>query len=159
MPWREMLTANCDQLVLQFLKERTGILSPDATVRQIAVNILALTGSEGLLNKILPEMMPIFNYKPVEMLDKLEKLLVAEFDKISHYDLMFYAEMTRDMLGMYADKDKNFIKQSLCEKDEKAAAQVEETKTEAPVIKADVDDIDAGLMALMAKAKKGKKGK
>ena len=51
-------------------------------------------------------MMQIFNYKPVEFLDKLEKLLVNEFDRISHYDLMFYAEMTRDMIGMYQDKDK-----------------------------------------------------
>jgi len=54
--------------------------------------------------------MPIFNYKPVEMLDKLEKLLISEFDKISHYDLMFYAEMTRDMIGMYKDKDEKLIR-------------------------------------------------
>lgn len=105
MPWKVMLEANCDALITQFLIERTGILSPDTTVRQIAVNVLSLMGSVGCLNKILPEMMPIFNYKPVEMLDKLETLLVSEFDKISHYDLMFYAEMTRDMLGMYKEKD------------------------------------------------------
>ena len=60
--------------------------------------------------KILPEMMPIFNYKPVEKLDKMEKLLLNEFNKIPHYDLMFYSEMTKDMLGMYKEKDDRSIK-------------------------------------------------
>jgi hypothetical protein len=83
-------------------------------------------GAVGCLNKVLPEMMPIFNYKPVEMLDKLEKLLVSEFEKISHYDLMFYAEMTRDMLGMYKDKDQKCIKQSLCQKTDEASPIQEE---------------------------------
>jgi len=108
-----MLSNSCDALVQHYLLDRTGILSPDTTVRQIAVNILALMGSEGLLDKILPQMVPIFNHKPVEMLDKLEKLLLQEFDRISHYDLMFYAEMTRDMQGMFRDKDDNFVKKSL----------------------------------------------
>jgi len=76
MPWQEMLSNHCNELVQHYLLDRTGILSPDATVRQIAVNILALMGSEGLLDKILPQMVPIFNHKPVEMLDKLEKLLL-----------------------------------------------------------------------------------
>jgi len=59
--------------------------------------VLALVGWAGLLERVISEMMPIFNYKPVEMLDKLEKLLINEFNKISHYDLMFYAEITRDL--------------------------------------------------------------
>jgi glycogen synthase len=102
-------------------------------------------------------MMPIFNYKPVEMLDKLEKLLVQEFDKISHYDLMFYAEMTRDMLTMYEVKDSNFIKLSLCEK--VTAEGAEESKSEAaPEIKA-ADDFDTGLLAMLEKSSKKKKGK
>ena len=63
-----MLEENFDFLIQIFLKDRTGILSPDPIVRQIAVNILSQMGQAGLLLKILPEMMPIFNYKPVEML-------------------------------------------------------------------------------------------
>lgn len=129
MPFKAMVEDNCDVLINQFLKERTGILSPDTTVRQIAVNVLGLMCNAGFLSKILPEMMPIFSYKPVEMIEKLEKLLVSEFDKISHYDLMFYAEITRDMLGMYKEKDEKCIKIGLNQKDESAKAVVEETKT------------------------------
>ena len=152
-----MLHQNADALITQFLKERTGILSPDLTVAKIAENVLRLMGAEGCLHKILPEMMPIFNYKPVEMLEKVEKLFIAEFDKISHYDLMFYAEMTRDMLGMYSDKDAKCIKQILnLQSDEPASAASEESK--APEIQAD-DDLDPALMAMMAKSSKKKKGK
>ena len=68
LPWTEMLEENFDFLIQIFLRDRTGILSPDPIVRQIAVNILSQMGQAGLLLKILPEMMPIFNYKPVEML-------------------------------------------------------------------------------------------
>jgi len=101
--------------------------------------------------------MPIFNYKPVEMLEKVEKLFIAEFDKISHYDLMFYAEMTRDMLGMYSEKDTKCIKQILnLQNDEPASAASEESK--ASVLQAD-DDLDPALMAMMAKSSKKKKGK
>jgi hypothetical protein len=112
----------------------------------------------GLLSKILPEMMPIFSYKPVEMIDKLEKLLISEFDKISHYDLMFYAEMTRDMLGMYKEKDQKCIKIGLNEKDEAAKATQEESKAPETSIGAD-DDMDPALIAMLAKASKSKKGK
>lgn len=96
-----------------YLLERTGILSPDPTVRAIAVNVLALLGSEGFLDRVLPPMMPVFNYKPVEMLDKLETLLKAEFDKISHYDLLFYAGITREMAQMFKDKDLVYTAQAL----------------------------------------------
>lgn len=58
-------------------------------------------------------MMPIFNYKPVEMLDRLETLLNNEFDRISHYDLLFYSEMTKDMLSMYKEQDEKATKQTL----------------------------------------------
>lgn len=58
-------------------------------------------------------MMPVFNYKPVEMLDKLETLLKAEFDKISHYDLLFYAGITREMAQMFKDKDLVYTAQAL----------------------------------------------
>jgi len=76
---------------------------------------------------------------------------------MSHYDLMFYAEMTRDMLGMYEVKDKNFVKASLCEK---VVIGEEESKTsdETPEIKAS-DDFDDGLLAMLEKSSKKKKGK
>jgi hypothetical protein len=73
-------------------------------------------------------MMPIFNYKPVEMLDRLETLLNNEFDRISHYDLLFYSEMTKDMLSMYKEQDEKATKQTLCEKVDSKSA--EESKDE-----------------------------
>jgi hypothetical protein len=44
----------------------------------------------------------------------MEKLLQNEFEKMSHYDLMFYSEMTKDMQGFYKEKDETSIRQSLC---------------------------------------------
>ena len=54
---------------------------------------------------MLPHMEPIFNYKPIQMLDKMEALLKSEFDRISHYDLMFYSEMSKDLVKIFKQKD------------------------------------------------------
>jgi len=112
------------------LKDRTGILNPNKTVREVAVNILILVSWAGLLEQLLPQMMPLFNYKPVEMLDRIQTLLTNEFDRISHYDLLFYSEMTKDMLSMYKDQDEKAKKLVLCEKDD--SKPIEETKDEGP---------------------------
>jgi len=77
-----MFMKSKDAIINQFMKDRTGILCPNKTVRKIASNILVLLGWSGLHNSILAEVGPILNYKPVEMLDKLEVLLENEFDKI-----------------------------------------------------------------------------
>ena len=55
-------------------------------------------------------MMPVFNYKPIETLDRLETLFRNEFDRISHYDLLFYSEMTKDMLLIYREQDEKATK-------------------------------------------------
>ena len=39
------------------------------------------------------------------MLDKMEELLKSEFDRISHYDLMFYSEMSKDLIQIFDKKD------------------------------------------------------
>ena len=92
-----------ETILTKFLRERTGILSPISIVRDIAKNILILYSWSGQLGELIPKMMPIFNYKPIEMIDKFEKLLNSEFERISHYDLLFYSEMTKDMLSMYKE--------------------------------------------------------
>jgi hypothetical protein len=100
----EVLFKQYSEIILaKFLRERTGILSPTSIVRDIAKNVLILFSWSGQLAALIPQMMPIFNYKPIEMLDKLEKLLNSEFERISHYDLLFYSEMTKDMLSMYKE--------------------------------------------------------
>lgn len=50
-------------------------------------------------------MVPIFNYRPIEKLEKLEELLESEFEKISHYELMYYAEISKDLFGVFDEKD------------------------------------------------------
>lgn len=47
----------------------------------------------------------ILDYKPIEMILKIESLFRQEFDRISHYDLMFYAEITKDLLTVFKDVD------------------------------------------------------
>jgi len=64
---------------------------------------LILVSWAGLLDELIPQMIPVFNYKPIETLDRLETLFRNEFDRISHYDLLFYSEMTKDMSQIYKD--------------------------------------------------------
>lgn len=103
-------------------------------------------------------MVPILNHKAVEMLDKLETLLTNEFERISHYDLMFYADMTRDMLKMPQELDAKCIKQVLCKPEPVATSTpLEESKSE---IKAELEVVDenaAFLASLVSKPGKGKK--
>ena len=96
-----MFRVYADKMVEQFLRRRTGILSPDLKVRRLAQNILICLGWAGELEKMLPSMESIFNYKPIQMLDKMEELLKSEFDRISHYDLMFYSEMSKDLIQIF----------------------------------------------------------
>ena len=53
-------------------------------------------------------MVPIFNYRPIEKLEKLEELLESEFEKISHYELMYYAGISKDLFGVFDEKDVQF---------------------------------------------------
>ena len=100
-------------------------------------------------------MMPIFNYKPIETLDRLQTLLNNEFDRISHYDLLFYSEMTKDMMQIYKDQDDKATKKVLCEKDD--SKPVEETKDDVQIGAS--DDMDPALLAMLSKASKSKKSK
>jgi hypothetical protein len=63
-------------------------MSPNRTVSKVAVNVLTMLGWAGELETILIEISPVLDYKPIEMLEKLENLYLQEFDRISHYDLM-----------------------------------------------------------------------
>lgn len=88
------------------MRRRTGILSENAAVRHIAKNLLVLLSWAGQLEKVLANVGPIFEYKPIQMLNKMEALLKQDFDKISHYDLMFYSEVSKDLLKLFGDRDK-----------------------------------------------------
>lgn len=58
-------------------------------------------------------MVPIFDYKPIQMLNKMEFLLHQEFDRISHYDLMFYSEMSKDLFKLFGKRDETSTRVAL----------------------------------------------
>ena len=85
--------------------ERTGILSPDLTIRATAVNIATILGSYGQLSLIIGHIATILNYKPFELATKLEAVFREEFDRISHYNLLYYADITKELLVIFNEKD------------------------------------------------------
>ena len=151
-----------DQMIEQFLKRRTGILSDNSTVQHIAKNMLVYMSWAGKLEQVVKEMVPIFEYKPIQMLYKMEALFKQEFDTISHYDLLFYSEMTKDLLRMFASRDETSIKVALRLPDDQGA-EAEESKSPGDAQKAEEPQVKAELAApvdlaaaLKARAKKGK---
>ena len=161
-----LFRVHADRMNEQFLRRRTGILSPDLMVRRLAINILICLGWAGQLDKMLPHMEPIFNYKPIQMLDKMETLLKQEFDRISHYELLFYSEMSKDLLQIFKEKDAECQVKALRTPDTAGTVEeepVEEAKDEAPKVEASLDDskpVDlAALMKKKAKKTKDKKAK
>ena len=152
---------HAQRFIEQFLRRRTGVLNDNGKVRHLAKNILVLMAWAGELEKILEQMVPIFDYKPIQMLNKMEFLLEQEFDRISHYDLMFYSEMSKDLLKIFAKRDVSTERVAL-RQPEQAAQEEEEQKQAVPVeepqVKADLDK-PVDLAALLKKAKKSKDAK
>lgn len=61
----------------------------------------------------LGDLAKVLDYKPFEMLLKLENLFKDEFDRISHYDLMFYSEITKDLLTVFNKVDSKIYNEEL----------------------------------------------
>ena len=101
-------------------------------VRNIATNILTCVGWAGFLEQILANVEPLINYKPIQMLDKFEQLLNQEFETISHYDLMAYADLTKGLLKMYDSSDEKITEKAL-RLDSVKQAEAEEEKKEAEI--------------------------
>ena len=57
------------------------------------------------LELFIKHLASIMNYKPLELATKLGLVFEKEFDRISYYDLMFYSEMTKDLLTVFSEKD------------------------------------------------------
>ena len=101
-------------------------------------------------------MVPIFEYKPIQMLNKMEFILNQEFDTIGHYDLMFYSEMSKDLIKLFNTRDTISERKALrlpdeaAEEEKEAPVAVEEPKVQADLAK------PLDLAALMKRGKKSK---
>jgi len=67
--------------------------------------LVALAWS-GHLDKFITYVSPVFSYSPLERLETLEALLTQEFDKISHYDLVYFSEITKGLAGTFDERNK-----------------------------------------------------
>ena len=56
-----------DEIVQYALVQRTGILSPNATLREIAKNMLICLGWQGYLGDFIGKLVAILDYRPVEL--------------------------------------------------------------------------------------------
>ncbi len=75
--------------------------------------LVALAWS-GHLDKFITHVSPVFSYSSIERLETLEALLIQEFDKISHYDLVYFSEITKGLAGTFDDRNKG-CRESLLE--------------------------------------------
>ena len=148
-------------IVEECLFKRSGILSPEKLVRTTAANVLICMGWSGHLALYISHMKPVFNYKAIEMLDKMEALFrTGTLDRVPHYELTFFAEMTKDLLKVFHPKDKAIFdtvsgKAFLV----KQTAEVVELEEVAPGGKPAKKASAADALAAMMKAKKKAKGK
>lgn len=93
------------------------------------------------------------------MAQKLERVFVNEFDRISFYDLMMYSEVAKDLLLVFKERDQEIVKRELGVQQEQEAggqsgSMAGEEEKEEPVAKA-VDP--AKLAAMMLKQQAAKK--
>ena len=153
-------------MVQYSLVQRTGILSPNKTLRDIAKNILICVGWQGYLADFIGDLVKVLNYRPMELAVKLRATLQREAAAIGPYDMMFYSEVTKDLLKLFDEKDASILKNELQSTSAEAGAEgsaEEEKKTDSqkaaaePVAAMTPAQMQALMMKQMAAAGKGKK--
>jgi hypothetical protein len=88
------------------LVQRSGILSPNETLREIGKNMLICLGWQGYLSDYIGKLVVLLDYKPVELAVKLRELVEKEASAIGPYDMMFYAAVSKDLQQLLGDKDR-----------------------------------------------------
>ena len=101
------------ELVEYAIRSRSGILSPNPVLRGMAINIGVALSSQKLITAFIDDIATIMNYKPLEMAQKLEKIFLEEFERISFYDLMMYSEVSKNLLNVFKDRDMAVVKREL----------------------------------------------
>lgn len=105
----------------------------------------------------IADLADLLSYKPLEMAQKLERIFQQEFDKIHFYDLMHYAEITKDLLTAFTERDQNTLKRELgiksaIQEDNGDSSQVEEESKENSEV--DPAKLLASMLKQQAAAKK-----
>jgi len=166
-----------EEIIQYALVQRSGILSPNETLREIGKNMLVCLGWQGYLADYVGKLVKILDYKPIELAVKLRALIEKEASAIGPYDMMFYSEVSKDLRQLLGDKDRE-IAQTEIETakaaevlyewkaagadgadEEKVEEQKEDKKKAAEPAKAmTAAQLQAAMMKKMAAAGKGKKG-
>lgn len=88
------------------MEQRSGILSPNPTLRAIAKNMLICVGWQGYLENYLPQMVKLLNSQPLELAMRLKAEIAKEQEAIGPYDMSFYAQMANELMNnVFRTKD------------------------------------------------------
>jgi hypothetical protein len=71
-----------EEIIQYALVQRTGIMSPNDTLREIGKNMLICLGWQGYLSDFIQKLVMILNYKPIERTVKLKALVKQEASAI-----------------------------------------------------------------------------
>jgi hypothetical protein len=76
----------------------------------MAKNQLVCLGWTGKLELFIEKMIPVFNYKQLEMLDKMEVIFKSgSLERVPSYELEFYAQVTKDLMKTFGQKDEAIL--------------------------------------------------
>jgi hypothetical protein len=67
--------------------------------------MLICLGWQGFLKDFIHKLVVILNHTPLEHAEELKRVVTEEARAIGHYDLMFYSEVTKDLLQIFKSKD------------------------------------------------------
>jgi hypothetical protein len=75
--------------------------------------MLICLGWQGFLADFIGELVALLNYRPVELAVKLQETVEREASAIGPYDMMFYSEVTKDLLKLLDGKDAEILRREL----------------------------------------------
>lgn len=123
---------NFDSLAKRYLYNKNGILSKKREQRETSINILSCIGHYGMLDRLAPLLQTILDPKSFELFSKLGNLMKSKFDFISHFSLIFYAQVSADLLKEGEDLNQDKKEEEAPKEEEKKEEPKEEEKKEMP---------------------------
>ena len=139
--------------------------------------MLICLGWQGYLESYLPKIVKILDFKPLELAGQLQTQIIKEQEAIGPYDMMFYAQMAKDLMGnVFKQKDEEIVRKEINlgseaaerkgeeerkqaeEQKQKEEEEKKEEKKEEPKKKMTVAQMQAAAMKMAASKKKAAKG-